>query len=90
MGLAPLNPIPATVETREQAALPQRGEISPQAQGEIVELSRPAAARTVTIIGGTSGKRQEIIIPETTEPASADPAPAASLPRQKSRKSTSR
>ena len=88
MGVAPINPTPATLKAVEPVALPQRGETAPQAQTDVVELPRPPAGRTVTIIDGTSGKRQEIIIPETTGPASADPPPA-SLPRQ-SRKSTSR
>ncbi len=41
----------------------------------------PSASRTVTIIDGTSGKRQEIVIPGMGNFGSADPQPAQSTRR---------
>jgi uncharacterized protein len=82
-GGEPLAIAPATFLATGSGSSPEHADADP-AQGALTLdalAAAPPANRTVTIIDGTSGKRQEIVIPGTASFDGADQQPAGSTRR---------
>jgi uncharacterized protein len=71
---------PAQVIADPQPPLAPSGN-SHDSQGADFPAAAAAANRTVTIIDGTSGKRQEVVIPGTADFAGIDRQPAGNMRR---------
>lgn len=70
MIVAPENARPEQTGSVPEKTSPEtaRTDVSPTVPGPAADKSKPSSTQTITIIDGTSGKREQIVIPVTPVP----------------------